>query len=141
MTPDQTALVESSFRHLAPVGEAAAGLFYRTLFLLDPSLAPMFDRSDLHQQGRKLMAALGFVVGNLRRPEAMLPAIAELGRRHVGYGVRPEHYDIVGAALLATLEEGLGDVFTPATRDAWAAAYRLVAEAMQRAGEARAEAA
>ncbi|WP_372624803.1 globin domain-containing protein [Falsiroseomonas sp.] len=107
MTAEQTTLVEASFRHVAPIAEPAAVIFYRRLFTLDPGLRPMFAHADMAAQGRKLMAAIGFVVGNLRRPEALLPAVAELGRRHAGYGVQPGHYATVGAALLDTLEEGL----------------------------------
>ena len=79
------------------------------------------------------MAAIGLVVGNLRRPEALLPAVAELGRRHSGYGVMPSHYGTVGEALLATLAAGLGPAFTPAVRDAWTKAYMLVATTIQKA--------
>ena len=136
MTPEQNAAVEGSFRRLAPIAEPAAAMFYAKLFALDPSLRQLFARTDLAAQGRKLMSAIGFVVANLRRPEQLLPAVAELGRRHAGYGVQPAHYATVGAALLATLEEGLGSDFTPATRDAWAAAYGLLAQVMQDAASA-----
>jgi hemoglobin-like flavoprotein len=54
-----------------------------------------------------------------------------MGARHAGYGVRAEHYQTVGAALLWTLEQGLGAKFTPAVREAWAATYELLAEVMQ----------
>jgi hemoglobin-like flavoprotein len=133
MTPAQIALVEDSFRYVAPIAEPAAAIFYENLFALDPALRPLFAHAGMGEQGRKLMAAIGFVVGNLRQPEALLPAVAELGRRHAGYGVQPGHYATVGTALLATLEEGLGEAFTPAVREAWAAAYGLLAEVMQQA--------
>lgn len=141
MTPEQTGLVEASFRHVAPFAEPAAAIFYERLFALDPALRPLFAQADMGQQGRKLMAAIGFVVANLRRPESLLPAVAELGRRHAGYGVRPDHYATVGAALLATLEEGLGEAFTPAVRAAWAEAYALLSAVMQQAAEAPRQAA
>ena len=130
MTPDQATHLESSFRLVAPITEPAAALFYAKLFALDPSLRPLFHGVDLAEQGRKLMQAIGFVVGHARRPEALLPAVAALGRRHGGYGVQPSHYDTVGAALLATLAEGLGEAFTPDIRDAWASAYGMLARVM-----------
>jgi nitric oxide dioxygenase len=130
MTPAQIQQVETSFRLVAPIAGPAAQLFYATLFTLDPSLRPMFAGADLTAQGRKLMTAIGFVVGHLSRPEALLPVVQELGRRHGGYGVTPAHYETVGAALLSTLEAGLGEAFTAETREAWAAAYRLLAEVM-----------
>lgn len=133
MTPQQIDLVERSARLIPPIAEPAAAIFYDTLFELDPALRPLFAHADMHEQGRKLMAAIGFVVANLRRTEALLPVVADLGRRHATYGVLPAHYDTVGAALLRTLAAGLGDAFTPETREAWAAAYGLVAGAMLRA--------
>ncbi len=135
MTPAQTDAVETSFRLVAPIAEPAAAIFYERLFALDPSLKPLFAGTDIRDQGRKLMQAIGFVVGNLRRPDALLPAVAALGARHAGYGVRPSHYDTVGQALLATLAEGLGPNFTDDVRDAWAAAYGLLAQTMIAAAE------
>jgi len=131
MTPEQVSLVERSFKQVAPIADAAAVIFYDRLFALDPSLRPMFGRAEMGEQRRKLMAAIGFVVANLRRPGQLLPAVAEIGRRHVGYGVRDAHYATVGAALLATLAEGLGDAFDAETRAAWTAAYGLLASVMQ----------
>ena len=141
MTDDQIALIEASFRQVTPIAEPAAALFYRRLFELDPALRPMFAQTDLAAQGRKLMAAIGFVVANLRRPEAMLPAVRALGARHGGYGVQPAHYDTVGVALLDTLALGLGDGFTPATRDAWACAFGILARTMIAATEPQQQAA
>lgn len=135
MTPDQIAEVEASFRRFVPIAEPAAKLFYATLFAMDPSLRPLFATTDLAAQGRKLMTAIGFVVGHLHRPEAMLPALRDLGHRHAGYGAEARHYETVGAALLATLAEGLGEHFTPATHDAWLAAYQLLAQEMIAAAE------
>jgi hemoglobin-like flavoprotein len=141
MTPTQIEEVEASFRLVAPIAGPAAKIFYDTLFAMDPALKPLFAGADLAVQGRKLMAAIGFVVGNLRRPETMLPAVRDLGRRHGGYGVKPGHYATVGDALLSTLEQGLGAEFTPARRDAWAAAYGLLADVMIEAAERPAAAA
>jgi nitric oxide dioxygenase len=130
MTPDQIRLVQASFQLVLPIAAQAAARFYRRLFSTDPGTRRLFAHTDLEAQGRKLMAAIGFVVGALHRPEAMLGTVRDLARRHAGYGVREEHYATVGAALLWTLEQGLGEEFTPETRDAWAAAYGLLSGAM-----------
>lgn len=132
MTPEAVALIESSFEKVKPIAPQAAELFYGKLFDLDPSLRPLF-KGDMAEQGRKLMATLGFVVAGLRTPEKILGAVADLGRRHVGYGVQDSHYDTVGAALLWTLEQGLGPDFTPETKSAWTEAYTLLASVMKNA--------
>ena len=129
MTPDQIALVRQSFAKVLPIRDAAAALFYDRLFALDPNTRPMF-RGDLKSQGAKLMAAIGSVVRSLDHLDTMLPTIRDLARRHVGYGVRNEHYATVGSALLWTLEQGLGADFTPEVRDAWATAYGMLSAAM-----------
>lgn len=130
MTPQQISLVEESFRTVLPIRTAAAEIFYRRLFALDPGLKPLFERSDMADQGKKLMASLAFVVGGLRSAETIVPAVEALARRHVGYGVQTRHYRTVGAALIGTLDEGLGEAFTPEVREAWLAAYGLLSGVM-----------
>lgn len=122
MTPDQIALVQDSFKKVVPIADVAAGLFYGRLFEIAPEVKPMF-RGDIKEQGRKLMATLGVVVTGLTRLETVLPAASALAKKHVDYGVKAEHYAPVGAALLWTLEKGLGDAWTPELAEAWGTAY------------------
>jgi hemoglobin-like flavoprotein len=129
-TPEQVALVQESFELVAPIAETAAELFYNRLFELDPSVKPLF-KGDMTEQGKKLMAMIATAVKGLNNPEKLIPAVEQLGRNHVGYGVVPEHYDTVGAALIWTLEQGLGDAFTPEVKDAWIAVYTLLASVMK----------
>jgi hemoglobin-like flavoprotein len=82
------------------------------------------------RQGQKLMATLGMVVAGLDRPETVVPAAQDLARRHAGYGVTAPMYATVGAALLWTLAEGLGEGFTPEVEAAWTAAYTLLSGVM-----------
>jgi nitric oxide dioxygenase len=129
MTPQQIALVRESFAKVVPIKEQAAALFYDRLFAIDPSTRPLF-RGDMKSQGAKLMAAIGAVVKSLDRIETMLDDLRALARRHDRYGVQEAHYASVGAALLWTLEQGLGFDFTPEVQDAWATAYGLLSSAM-----------
>jgi nitric oxide dioxygenase len=100
----------------------------------------MFAR-DLGEQGRMLMQMIGVVVANLNRVSTLVPTLHALGRRHAGYGVRDEHYDVVAGALLWTLEKGLGDAFDDQMREAWTAAYVTLAQTMQAAAQETTEAA
>jgi hemoglobin-like flavoprotein len=129
MTPTQIALVQSSFEKVASIAPGAAALFYDRLFQTLPEVRSLFRR-DMDEQGRKLMATLAAVVRSLDRLDAVLPAVQGLAIRHVDYGVRPEHYGPVGAALLWTLEQGLGADFTADTAEAWRAAYGTLSIAM-----------
>lgn len=130
ITPQQITLVQSSWAQLQPLQATAASLFYGRLFELAPDTRPLFLR-DIHVQGAMLMKTLDSVVAQLGRLGELLPAAAQLARRHVGYGVQPAHYDSVGTALLWTLEQALGSGFTPALRQAWALAYAALATAMK----------
>jgi hemoglobin-like flavoprotein len=130
MTPEQVFLVEKSWRQVLPIADTAAELFYTRLFTLDPSVKPLF-KGDMKTQGKKLMAMIGTAVGGLSKLESLVPAVQDLGRRHVKYGVRDQHYDTVGAALLWTLEQGLGEAFTPDVKSAWTTVYGVLATTMK----------
>ena len=129
MTPQQIALVQASFAKVVPIAGTAADLFYGRLFEIAPELRALFPR-DLAQQKQKLMMMLGIAVSGLSRLDSILPAISALGARHATYGVKAEHFTPVGAALLWTLAQGLGEEFTPQVEDAWATAYGLLSQAM-----------
>ena len=134
MTPTQIEQVQTSWKIIVPHMEVLASLFYFRLFELEPSLKPLFKR-DIQTQTHKLVAMLDTAVQNLHQVEKILPAVQALGRRHVGYGAKPEHYGIVAEALLWTLEQGLGDDFTEEVEQAWTVAYTLLATVMQEAAE------
>ncbi|MBC2730506.1 globin family protein [Thiobacillus sp.] len=132
MTPQQISLIQTSWAAVLPIQDTAAGLFYQRLFVLDPSVRPMF-KGDMQSQGKKLMQALGFIVNSLTRLDELVPVAQDMARRHVGYGVQAQHYDTVGAALLWTLEQGLGSSFTDEVKEAWAIAYGTLAGVMKEA--------
>ena len=129
MTPQQIKLVQMSFAKVAPIADKAADLFYSRLFEIAPEVRPMFP-DDLSEQKKKLVSMLGTVVSGLSRLEMMIPAIQMLGRRHADYGVSAAHYAPVGAALIWTLQQGLGPDFTDKVRDAWVAAFTTLATTM-----------
>jgi methyl-accepting chemotaxis protein len=130
MDKKQIQLVQESFEQVKPIAGIAADLFYDRLFELDANLRPLF-KSNLSEQKHSLMTTLSFAVASLNRPEVILPAVRQLGARHVGYGVAAQHYQTVGAALLWTLAQGLGDQFTLELEEAWTAVYTLLAQTMQ----------
>ena len=122
MNPSQVKLVQESFAKVAPISEQAAAIFYDRLFEVAPAVKAMFP-ANMTEQRKKLMATLAVVVNGLSNLESILPAASALATRHVGYGAKPEHYPVVGGALLWTLEKGLGDAWTPEVAAAWTAAY------------------
>ncbi len=133
LTEAQKNLVQESWEKVVPISETAAELFYAKLFELDPALKPMFANSDMKEQGKKLMLMIGTAVKGLDTLGELVPAVQALGKRHVGYGVKAEHYDTVGAALLDTLEKGLQDAFTPDAKEAWTITYTTLATVMKEA--------
>src|SRR6185369_3330762 len=122
-------LVQASWTKVKPIAAEAATLFYQNLFIIDPDLRHLF-KGDMRVQGARLMQMLDVAVDKLTDLPALVPVLRELGQRHDAYGVKPAHYDIVGVALMQTLEQGLGRDFTPETRTAWSMIYGLVAKTM-----------
>lgn len=134
MTPQQIALVQTSWQKVVPIKAKAAELFYGKLFEMDPSLKPMF-KGDMAEQGRKLTTMINTAVVNLDNLADISSAVADLGRRHVGYGVKDEHYATVGGALIWTLGAGLGDAFTDEVKGAWVEVYGILSGAMKGAAK------
>jgi len=130
MTPEQVTLIKTSWENVVPISETAAELFYGKLFELDESLKPLF-KGDMKEQGAKLMKMINTVVVSLDKLDTIVPAVQSLGERHVGYGVKDEHYDTVAAALLWTLGQGLGEAFTDDVKEAWTTAYVILATTMK----------
>jgi hemoglobin-like flavoprotein len=135
MTPQQAKLVQSTWELVVPISDKAAALFYGRLFGMDPALKPLFT-SDITEQGKKLMHMITMAVRGLNDLNALVSAVQALGRRHISYRVRDEHYDTVGSALLWTLEKGLGPTFTPEVKEAWATVYETLATTMKDAAKA-----
>jgi hemoglobin-like flavoprotein len=140
MNPTQIELVQESFSKVAPISEAAAVIFYDRLFEVAPSVKAMFP-ADMTEQRKKLMMMLAAVVGGLGNLQSILPAASALAKRHVSYGAKPEHYPVVGGALLYTLEKGLGEAWTPELASAWTAAYGTLSGYMISEAYGRAQAA
>ena len=122
MTPDQVKLVQQSFSKVVPIADQAAILFYDRLFEIAPPVKAMFP-ADMTEQRKKLIGMLAAVVNGLGDLPSILPAASALAKRHIAYGAKAEHYPVVGAALLWTLEKGLGEAWTPDVAAAWTTAY------------------
>ena len=134
MTPEQIKLVQDSYEKIVPIADDAATLLYNKLFEIAPEVKPLF-KSDIKEQGKKLMTMIGTAVRSLSNLEKIVPAVQKLGRSHVDYGVKEEHYGIVAEALLWTLEQGLGEAWNEELKDAWTQAYTILATTMQEAAK------
>ena len=137
MTPQQIELVKKTWVMVVPIADKAAELFYGRLFELEPSYRSMF-KNDMTEQGKKLMKTINIAVEALDDVEPLVPTLKQMGADHAGYGVVDRDYNVVGAALLWTLEQGLGEAFTDEVKNAWAAVYDVLASTMK-AGAAEAE--
>ena len=137
ITPQQKQLVQKTWVMVVPIADTAAELFYGRLFQLEPEYRKMF-KNDMTEQGKKLMKTINIAVEALDDVEPLVPVLKQMGADHAGYGVQERDYNVVGAALLWTLEKGLGDAFTDEVKNAWGAVYELLASVMKE-GAAEAE--
>lgn len=132
ITPQQITLIQNSFQKVAPIADKAAEIFYAKLFEYDPSLRRLF-KGDMQEQGKKLMQTLGVAVAGLRDLDKIVPVLQNLATQHVDYGVKAEDYTPVGNALIYTLKTGLGEDFTPETKEAWVTLLKTVILVMRSA--------
>ena len=134
LTAKEIALVQDSFALVDSIADAAANLFYTRLFEIDPSTKRLF-KSDMADQGKKLLSVLKTAVAGLDHFERLVPALKIMGQRHNDYGVGFGHYESFAKALLWTLKEGLQGAFTPEMEHAWAKTYSLIAEVMMKGAQ------
>ncbi len=130
VTAEEVELVQLSWAKVEPIADNAADLFYGRLFEIAPETKTLFP-AVMAEQKKKLMQTLAVCVNGLNDLGEIVPAVQALGKRHVDYKVSDEHYDSVGAALLWTLEQGLGEDFTPETASAWTNVYGVLATTMK----------
>ena len=126
----QGELLESSFQAIVLHGEAFVTAFYERLFTRFPETRAFFADTDMLEQRKKLQQTLALIVEHIQYPEVLGGMLRELGQRHVTYGIRPEHYPLVGAVLLETFEDFLGKHWTQAHHDAWVKGYEAVTSLM-----------
>lgn len=137
LSDEQKRLVTESFAKVAPISDKAAELFYGRLWEIDPTTKPLFKATNMQEQGMKLMQTLGTAVGALYDLDSLVPVVKDLGKRHIAYGVSKAQYESVGAALLWTLEQGLGDDWTPEVQEAWTEVYTVLADVATTAYDAK----
>jgi hemoglobin-like flavoprotein len=124
------ALLQSSFALFESKRDRLVEVFYQRLFERSPRVAALFDGVKMERQREMLLNALMGVIRYAESPTSLWPVLGDLGSRHLRYGVQPEHYPLVGEALLASMAELGGDDFKPEMRTAWAEAYGIIAAVM-----------
>ncbi|RYY59872.1 MAG: hemoglobin [Chitinophagaceae bacterium] len=134
MTQQQITLVQNSWGLVSTIDQVTVGsIFYTRLFETMPEVRPMFIRSSIPEQSKKLMTMLSYVITRLDRLDNIIEEVRKMARRHTHYGVQDHHYDAVGNALLFTLQKGLGNEWNPDLSEAWTSIYQALANAMMTA--------
>lgn len=128
-------LLRASFNALAPQAPKLVDRFYTILLERYPRLKPMFAHTNMDEQKKHLIQALVLLVANLEKGDVLQGYLGVLGAKHVRYGVRDEHYDMVGESLLTAMAETAGPIWTDELQREWAACYGAVAS-MMKAGAA-----
>lgn len=138
MTKNNIELVKKNWAIVATIEmQIVGGLFYNRLFEVMPQLKPMFSRTPLPEQSKKLLTTLSYIIAKLDKLDDILDEVAKLAKRHTQYGVKDEHYEAVGTALLWTLEKGSGKHWNDELAIAWTEVYTTLADAMMAASRER----
>jgi hemoglobin-like flavoprotein len=131
MTTKSIGLVKNSWALVAAMDmETVGSLFYNRLFEIAPDVKPMFSKTAMPEQSKKLLTMLSYVIAKLDKLDDIIDEVAKLAQRHKGYGVKAEHYTAVGTSLLWTLEQGLGTQWNEELKAAWIEVYTVLSEAM-----------
>ena len=130
MTPKQIELVQGSFKQVAEQVDEAAALFYENLFRAEPQLRPLFQKSNMHHQGQKLIASLAIMIFSLDQPADVPPTVRQLGVRHSHHGIPARVYTSAQEALRLTIAEMLGNQFTLEVQNAWEEVLERLTQAM-----------
>src|SRR5215470_4131993 len=131
----QSELLESSFQAVVLHGEAFVTAFYERLFTRFPETRAFFAATDMSELRKKLQHTLALIIQHMQHPEELDSMLWELGKRHVNHGIRPEHYPLVGTALLETFADFLGKHWTQEHHDAWVKGYEAVSSLMLKGAE------
>lgn len=123
-------LLRSSFELVTSREPGVAGLFYDELFGRYPKARTLFTGKPQEMQERMLAEALAAVLDHLEDVPWLQTTLAQLGAKHVGYGVTEEMYGWVGECLVSTFAGVAGSDWTPAHEAAWVDAYRAVTSLM-----------
>lgn len=130
MTPHTASLIQASFHRLLPVADEAADTFFDHLFARAPEMRRLFPAA-MDGERRRLMVTLAFAVETLEDFDNMLPLMRALGAEYRRRGTRNADFAVYCAAMLHTLETTLGEAWTPAHRDAWAAFFSSLVRAVR----------
>jgi hemoglobin-like flavoprotein len=125
-----TDALETSFDQIAPRGDELMDVFYRRLFVVAPSMLPLFLGLDLERLKRRLLAQLMVLRGSLRDLDSVTPLLRGLGARNARYGALPEHYPVAAMLLMTSMAEIAGEAWTDEHQEAWTEAFALVSCAM-----------
>ena len=123
-------IIKATVPALREHGVTITTRFYERMFENNPEVAPLFDmaRQKNGEQPKALAMAVLGAAENIENLSAIMPLVKKIGARHVAAGVKPEHYPIVGANLLAAIKEVLGDAVTDEIIAAWNKTYGVLAE-------------
>ncbi|NOY71515.1 MAG: methyl-accepting chemotaxis protein, partial [Gammaproteobacteria bacterium] len=123
-------LLKQTFEALIPEGEALCVRFYERLFDQYPEVKPLFEKSDMAKQSKKLLSALSLVVSSFVKKELPIDALKQLGERHQTYGAVEGHYQAVAEVLLGVMQEFSGQIWTNEVEKVWRDALNIVATTM-----------
>lgn len=129
LSEEETKIVQESYAGLYDQSDHFSVKFYNNLFEIAPTTRKLFG-TDISSQGRKFMEVLSIIVLDLADEELIIPFIQAMGRRHVGYGAKPEHYQIVGNAFIKTLDQAFEGEWSNQEKTLWIKLYTHIAEIM-----------
>ncbi len=128
-------LLKESWTLVEDRQDKLASYFYARMFLNNPQLRDLFP-VQMDVQRSRLLGAIVTAVQTVDDPETFAEYLLSLGRDHRKFHVQPEHYDVVGDALMEALRTFAGDEWTLEFDQAWRDGYAAIAAKMIAGAEA-----
>ena len=119
LSSQEKVLLTKSFYQIVPISERVANMFYERLFESYPDVQPLFKKTEMRSQRKKLIDMIALVVYSVDNLSKVTEAIHRLGQRHVEYGVKKEDYAKVQEAFIWTLKQELGDDLSGEAEAVW----------------------
>jgi len=127
LSSSTVAIIKATAPAVAANAEAITSTMYEILFTKHQELKELFKNAPADQH-KKLAAAVVAYATNIDNLDILKGAVEKMALTHVSASVKPEHYPIVGTALLEAVSKVLGEAATSEVVNAWKEAYFFLAD-------------
>ncbi len=126
LTEERKRIVKSTAPILKEKAEAITTRMYEIMFANYADVKELFKNSP-NNQNQILARSIVAYAENIDNLGVLGDAVERISKHHVATNIKPEHYPWVIESLLQAMTDVLGDAITTEVKEAWFAAYWVLA--------------